>query len=109
MAVFTNQATLSYNGVVRSSNITTGEILEALSVTKTALGNSYAPFDKVTYVVSIVNNGTAAYNSLTVTDDLGGMLSELQRYIRCLMLKARHGCSSTALPQRIPQSQQDLR
>jgi len=72
MAVFTNQATLSYNGVVRSSNITTGEILEALSVTKTALGDSYAPFDKVTYVVSIVNNGTSAYNGLTVTDDLGG-------------------------------------
>ena len=72
MAVFTNQATLSYNGIVRNSNITTGEIIEALTVTKTALGLSYAPYDKVTYVVSIVNNGTSAYSGVTLTDDLGG-------------------------------------
>ena len=37
MAVFTNQATLTYNGNVINSNITTGEILEVLSATKTAV------------------------------------------------------------------------
>ena len=43
MAIFTNQATLSYNNTVTTSNITTGELLEVLSVTKTALSGTYTP------------------------------------------------------------------
>ena len=34
MATFTNQATLTYNGNVITSNIATGEIIEVLSATK---------------------------------------------------------------------------
>ena len=34
MATFFNQATLSYSGGIVNSNITSGEILEVLSVTK---------------------------------------------------------------------------
>ena len=71
MATFFNQATLTYNNNVTSSNVVTGEFLEVLSVTKTAVPDVYAPGDAVTYVVSIVNAGPAAYNGLTVTDDLG--------------------------------------
>ncbi len=71
MATFFNQATLTYNNNVTSSNIVTGELLEVLSVTKTAVPATYAPGDAVTYVVSIVNAGPAAYTGLTVTDDLG--------------------------------------
>lgn len=41
MAAFYNQATLSYNGNTTTSNITTGEILEVLSATKTALRDTY--------------------------------------------------------------------
>lgn len=71
MATFFNQATLTYNNNVTSSNIVTGELLEVLSVTKTAVPDSYRPGDAVTYVVSLVNAGPLPYTGLTVTDDLG--------------------------------------
>ncbi|MBQ4354056.1 MAG: DUF11 domain-containing protein [Clostridia bacterium] len=71
MASFTNQATISYNGTVRNSNITTGEVLEVLNVSKTALRGTYIPGETVTYAVSLVNTGTTALSGLTVTDDLG--------------------------------------
>lgn len=72
MAIFTNQASLSYNNTVITSNITTGELIEALSVTKTALDPVYGAGDRVTYVVSILNASTAPLTNLTLTDDLGG-------------------------------------
>lgn len=72
MATFTNYATLSYNGVTTDSNIVTGELLETLSAAKTAVPDSYSAGSAVTYVVSMVNSGTAALTGLTVTDDLGG-------------------------------------
>lgn len=71
MAAFTNFATLSYNGGTTNSNTVTGEILETLTVTKTAVVKDYTANDKITYVVSIVNGGTQPVTSLTVTDDLG--------------------------------------
>jgi len=71
MATFFNQATLTYNNNVTSSNIVTGELLEVLTVTKTAVPDSYRPGDAVTYVVSLVNAGPLPYTGLTVTDDLG--------------------------------------
>ena len=72
MQTFFNQATLSYNGNVITSNIVQGELIEVLSVDKTVTTASYEPGDTVTYVVSIVNSGTTPYNGITVTDDLGG-------------------------------------
>ncbi len=72
MLTFTNQAALSYRNRVRYSNLTTGQIEDALTVTKEALTETYGPEDDVTYVVSFTNNGTAAVSGLTVTDDLGG-------------------------------------
>jgi len=71
MAIFTNQATLSYNNTVTNSNIVTGEILPALSMTKTAVIDEYSPSGSVTYVLSIVNSGSTAFTGLTVTDNLG--------------------------------------
>lgn len=71
MAIFTNQATLSYNNTVTTSNVTTGELLEVLSVTKTALDSTYTPGDTVVYVVNLANAGSTAFTGLTVTDDLG--------------------------------------
>ncbi len=76
MASFTNQATLTYNNVTTNSNITTGELLEVLSATKTALSDTYGEQDTITYVVSVVNSGTAPFTGLTVTDDLGGYTFE---------------------------------
>ena len=40
MALFSNQATLTYNGNTTNSNIVYGEILDALSVEKTAVEDS---------------------------------------------------------------------
>ena len=72
MAIFTNQATLVYNGGSANSNVAVGEILEVLSADKTAVSGSYAPGELVTYVITIRNTGTGAFANLTVTDDLGG-------------------------------------
>ena len=71
MAIFTNQATLSYNNTVTTSNVTTGNLVDVLEATKTALGTSYNPGDTITYVVSLRNSGSAESAGLTVTDDLG--------------------------------------
>lgn len=71
MATFTNQATLSYNGVDTNSNVTTGELLETLTATKTAVDDRYSANDNLTYIISLVNSGTAALTNLTVTDNLG--------------------------------------
>lgn len=71
MATFTNQAFLSYRNNVTPSNVVTGEIRETLSVTKTAVVETYSVGDTVTYVISMVNAGGTAATGLTVTDDLG--------------------------------------
>ena len=71
MATFYNQAVLSYNGNTTTSNITTGELLEVISATKTAVVDQYTENDAVTYVISIVNSGATAFTGLTLTDNLG--------------------------------------
>ena len=72
MAIFTNQATLTYNGSSTNSNIAYGEILDVLVATKTAVEGSYAPGQIVTYVVTLRNTGNASLTGLVVTDNLGG-------------------------------------
>ena len=72
MAIFTNQATLTYSGGSANSNVAVGEILEVLSADKTAVSGTYTPGELVTYVITIRNTGTGAFTGLTVTDDLGG-------------------------------------
>ena len=56
---------------VTNSNIAVGEILEVLSISKTAVKNTYHPGGTVTYIISIVNSGTTPITGLTLTDDLG--------------------------------------
>ena len=72
MAIFSNQATLTYNGSSTNSNIAYGEILDVLAASKTAIEGSYTPGDLVTYAVTLRNTGGTALTGLTVTDDLGG-------------------------------------
>ena len=74
MAIFSNQATLTYNGSSTNSNIAYGEILDVLAATKTAVEGSYIPGQLVTYVVTLRNTGNTPLAGLTVTDDLGGYL-----------------------------------
>ena len=71
MAIFTNQATLTYRNNVVNSNIVTGEIVETLAVVKDALLPFYNAGGNVVYVVNITNSGGSALNNLTFTDDLG--------------------------------------
>ena len=71
MATFTNQATLRYNGNVVNSNITTGELVEVLAATKTAVIDTYNQGSDITYVINIVNSGAVAFSGLTITDNLG--------------------------------------
>ncbi len=71
MAVFYNQATLSYNNTTVSSNIVTGTIVDVLSASKTAVSEEYSAGEVLTYAVSLVNSGTAPLTGITVTDDLG--------------------------------------
>ncbi len=71
MATFQNQATLNYRGLATNSNIVTGEIVEAVSASKSAVGTTYRTDGTMTYVVSLLNAGGTAANDLTVTDDLG--------------------------------------
>ncbi len=71
MATFYNHATLSYNGHVTNSNEVSGELLDVLSATKTAIMDDYIAGDDITYVISIVNTGATAFTNLTITDDLG--------------------------------------
>ena len=71
MATFYNQATLSYGGNVVSSNTTEAELLSGLTIDKTAITESYSAGGNIAYVVTLSNMGSTAYNTLTLTDDLG--------------------------------------
>ena len=72
MAIFSNQATLTYGGNTTNSNIAYGEILDVITATKTAIEGTYTPGELVTYVVTLRNTGNTALTDLTVTDSLGG-------------------------------------
>ena len=80
MATFTNRAIITYNGVSTASNIVTGEILGALTATKTALSGTYSAGDRLTYVVSLVNSGDAPITGVTLSDDLGGYELDRETY-----------------------------
>ena len=71
MAIFSNQATLTYGGNTTNSNIAFGEILDVVAATKTAIEGVYTPGQLVSYVVTLRNTGNAALTNLTITDDLG--------------------------------------
>lgn len=71
MPIFTNKATLSYNGRTVDSNTVTGTYTEALTVSKNALTDTYGQSSRLTYIVSLVNVGGTAVNGVIVTDDLG--------------------------------------
>lgn len=71
MALFFNQATLSHNGKSTVSNITTGEIIEAVTATKTAVVSTYNTDSTITYVITLLNSSQTAISGLTITDNLG--------------------------------------
>lgn len=72
MAIFSNQATLTYNGNTTNSNVAYGEILDVIVVTKTSVEETYTPASIATYVITLRNTGTTPLSNVTLTDDLGG-------------------------------------
>lgn len=75
MAQFTNQATVSYNGMTVNSNIVTGEITQVLSADKAVTAETYRTGDTLTYVISIRNAGITDYTGLRIVDNLGAYTS----------------------------------
>ncbi len=71
MATFYNQASLSYAGQVTNSNVTEGEVLDALSITKTAIGTGYYRGGGIAYVITLTNTGSEDAVNVSVTDNLG--------------------------------------
>lgn len=65
MAQFTNQAQLRYGNEVKNSNIAVGEILEVLSMTKTAVRDTYRLGGAVVYIISIRNARTVPITGTT--------------------------------------------
>lgn len=70
MPSFTNQASLSYAGGVLRSNVVTGNLVDTLSLVKTAVDSSYTAGETLSYIVTLVNSGDAALTGLTLSDDL---------------------------------------
>ena len=71
MATFTNKATLTYNGGSTDSNTVVGNFAQTLTVTKTAVTDTYSDGSDITYILSLVNSGANSLSGLTVTDNLG--------------------------------------
>lgn len=75
MANFYNQANLSFGGRVTNSNITEGEVVTRVSLTKTAVTTDYGADDNIAYAISIVNVDDTEKPDITLTDDLGAFTS----------------------------------
>ena len=71
MATFFNQATLSYGDNVTNSNVTTGEIVSGIALTKTAVSANYGDGDGITYVITLVNATATDRTGVSVSDNLG--------------------------------------
>ena len=68
---FQNQAALTYGENTVLSNITSGTIEDAVTLTKTALSPLYDHDCPITYILSIRNNTETPLSGLTLTDNLG--------------------------------------
>ena len=71
MATFFNQATLNIGSTSLNSNVTVGEIVAGLTLTKTAASSAYTTGEGITYIVTLTNGGTTDVTGVTLTDDLG--------------------------------------
>ena len=71
MATFFNQATLNIGSTSLNSNVTVGEIVAGLTLTKTAASSAYSTGEGITYIVTLTNGGTTDATGITLADDLG--------------------------------------
>ena len=71
MANFYNQANLSFGGRITSSNITEGDVVTRVTLTKTAVTTDYGVGDSIVYAINLVNADDTAKNGIILTDNLG--------------------------------------
>ncbi len=75
MPQITNQANLTFNygdtTGTAVSNIASATLLDPLSVEKTSVGTTYRAADRITYVLSVQNNGSVTVTDINLVDDLG--------------------------------------
>ena len=71
MATFYNQATLSIGNTTTNSNITEAELESGLSITKTAINESYNEGGSIVYAITLTNASAGAYSDLVLSDNLG--------------------------------------
>lgn len=75
MAQIINQANLTFNygdtAGSAVSNIASATLLDPLTAEKTSVGSTYRATDRVTYVLSIQNNGSMTVTDINLVDDLG--------------------------------------
>ena len=69
MAIFSNQATLTYNGITTNSNVAYGEILDLLTIFKTSVEGSYSLNSIVTYVITMRNTGNTALTDIIISEN----------------------------------------
>lgn len=81
MATFTNQARITYNGAVADSNVVTGEVLDVLGITKSALNTTYNPDGTVTYAITLTNTGNTDLTGINVSDNLGAYTFSTQTLV----------------------------
>ena len=72
MQTFTNQASLSYNDTIVNSNITVGQIMATLSMTKTALRDEYAAGDNQSVLQELRHDDTCTMIAQSTGMDIGG-------------------------------------
>ena len=75
MPIIENFATVRYTSggtaATRVSNVEQTELTSSVTFTKATLGKSYNADDTVTYILTIANTSTTAFNTVTITDNLG--------------------------------------
>ena len=71
MAFFYNQANLSFGGRITSSNITEGEIITRVTLTKTAVTTDYGVGDNIVYAINLINADDTDKVGITLIDNLG--------------------------------------
>jgi uncharacterized repeat protein (TIGR01451 family) len=76
MANFYNQATLTLGGKVLTSNVTEGELISRIRLTKNAVSTDYGLGDGIVYALTLVNEDTVAKTNITLTDNLGAYTLE---------------------------------
>ena len=75
MATIENFATVTYTSgdavMSRTSNVAEIELNSSLNFTKTSLGDTYAPNEPLTYILSVTNSSDTTISNIVISDDLG--------------------------------------